>query len=129
MQAPAHTERQDTDDKRTQRRTVYEYLRHHRITYREFVGSLIQLGVSVETNKAGSGHVVLRHGERAAAIVSGARKQSEKWQPRDITHLLRRLEIPEEHFLVAVTNAGLRVGEEYEGSLDVVEIDGVTGRD
>ncbi len=108
---------------------MYEYLRHHRITYREFVGSLIQLGVSVETNKAGSGHVVLRHGERAAAIVSGARKQSEKWQPRDITHLLRRLEIPEEHFLVAVTNAGLRVGEEYEGSLDVVEIDGVTGRD
>jgi hypothetical protein len=86
----------------------------------------MQLGVSVETKKAGSGHVVLRHEGRDAAIVSGARKQSEKWQPRDITPVLRRLGISEERFLTAITSAGLRVNAEYVGSPDVVEIDVVT---
>lgn len=122
MQAPAHTERQDPDDQRTLRRTVYDHLRHNRITYQEFVGALTQIGVSVETKKGGSGHVVLRYDRKDAAIVSGARKQSEKWQPRDITPVLRRLGIPEERFIVAITNAGLRVDEEYAGSPDVVEI-------
>jgi predicted RNA binding protein YcfA (HicA-like mRNA interferase family) len=92
------------------------------MTYRDFIRALMHLGVVIETNKHGSGHVILRHGQRSAAIVSGARKVSDGWQPRDIKNILRRLEIPEERFLTAITNAGLRVAKEYEGSPNAVEV-------
>jgi predicted RNA binding protein YcfA (HicA-like mRNA interferase family) len=115
-------ETQHAASPRNLQRTVHEHLETHRMTYREFINVLTSLGVKAETNKHGSGHIILRHGEKSAAVVSHARKISESWQPRAILNVLRRLGIHGEDFLVAATDAGIHAKEEYKGSPNVVEI-------
>jgi hypothetical protein len=53
---PAEQERSVDADKK-----LRAHLERHRLTYRRFAKALMQVGVSVEKSRGGSGHLILRY--------------------------------------------------------------------
>lgn len=78
------------------------HLHSHRLTHKELVRALMALGVSAEWTTRGSGHKVLRYGERNAAIASKNRKNTEKWQPHSVMRTIKHLQIPVRDFLAVI---------------------------
>jgi hypothetical protein len=91
---------------------LFRYLESNRIGFREFIRAACTAGASHEKSKGGSGHTVLRFGNRDAAITSQDRKVSGKWKPRDVISRISRLGIPPDVFLAALQ--GTPVNQEQE---------------